>query len=261
MADANMFSILFSTTAIVQAVYMSCRVSVSCEVIDGKKFVRLSKGDKKIARLLVSGGSKSGDNEEQHLVEPRPLSHTSIIETIIKLRDDAFDAAVPNVGPGPRRYNNKPTKRKLLELPDICQVELPAIGPTVMTLANVKMEKPCVRTVAIELTDTVLEYLHAVCEYQRGLESEKRQHPRVHHDNCPLGPGLSKVYEGKYAGGIRASHSLDNGKKQTSFFVVGDACREDVIAKATQFAMSGRQQPSDSASEGECEQGDCSTIE
>ena len=75
------------------------------------------------------------------------------------------------------------------------------------------------------------------------------------------GQGCLRSTKVSMQGASRASHCLDNGKKQTSFFVVGDACREDVIAKAAQFAMSGRQQPSDSASEGECEQGDCSTIE
>jgi len=134
----------------------------SWSVIDTKSFMKVTKSDPKIVRLLV--GEAPGTK--------RVLTESSFVEDLVKLRNAAVDAAV--------RDNHNATKdedqddlglddegpsqkrRKTLEanLPPTIDIEAPEVGEVpglTMTVATASGSEPLM----VELVAANLDYLHA----------------------------------------------------------------------------------------------------
>jgi hypothetical protein len=243
----EMFSIT-CTNVQVHAKHMTKPATIEIEKVADKMFMKLSKSDRKLARLLVA---PNVDNES------RPLSKTSIIETILELRDLEFNRTVPEngVNGGPRRYDRRGVKRSVLELPDTVMVNAPSVGDVAGVQINVKLDKPTERIATIELTSEVLEYLFRVVEIQRTNANIDQDNP-INDDGDDgevMARGVSHVKSGKHRGKIRAIHKTVGGNKISKFFKLdaNAGSRQEVVEAAELFVRDGVMDDHEQADDGD----------
>ena len=127
------------------------------QIVDNRKFIKIAKGDHKIIRLL---SSHSSSNE-------RGLTKTSVIEDLIVLRNTKrcellHQPAEQEQGPEDLGIDSAPAvkRRKVsdLELPEVVQLEAPAIGRAGSTSMRVLMTKVGA-PLSIEATADNIDYL------------------------------------------------------------------------------------------------------
>lgn len=231
-------------------------VTIKATEIDGTKFIRLCKTDRKIARLLCP----TCDQTE----ESRPMTKSTIIETLIGMRNTAFNEAVTTRRKH-MRYGVNTVKRQILELEETVTIEAPSVGDIPGIKMQVMFDAPSVKTVAVELTNDVLVYLSSVIQHQR--DNDAVQHDQ--RDACgPMPTGVTAVYKNGELVKYRAQYKYErDGKKcvRNAYFKVPDAA-DDIIDLAKNFTVTGcrdnaiAEQLDDAscASEGGCDEGDTS---
>lgn len=141
----------------------------SWNTVLGKRFVKLSKMDPKISRLLLGEAP----------AKKRALSDTSIVEDLVKLRNAAVDKAVlanhaastaraeEDLGVGTSQTLPDAKRRKIIEesLPQVLVVDVPGVGGgdgrsmSVLTASGQT-------AVSIELVAENIDFLHMVAEAQ-----------------------------------------------------------------------------------------------
>lgn len=147
----------------------------SWSTVLGKRFVKLSKMDPKISRLLLGEAP----------AKKRALSDTSIIEDLIKLRNAAVGKVVlANHGPSTARAEedlgvgaspNLPDakRRKIIEesLPRVIVVDVPGVGGVDGRSMSV-LTASGQTSVSIELLAENIDFLHVVAEAQLSINSK-----------------------------------------------------------------------------------------
>ena len=239
-----MFSMEYTTVRITAA-HMTSAVTTTVERVGDRNFIRLAKADRKISRLLVmnSGKLDNPDKEDHDKHESRPLSKTSIIETLTELRDIEFSKTVPEYGVkgGPRRYDRRSVKCSLMSLAETATIQAPCVGLTPSMAMVVKLDKANERTVAVELVSANLEYLCNVIAHQRETATGKKdavQH--IANDVDVKVEYVSRVNKGKHEGKVRAIHKTDEGKKITKYFKMDtSSCMLGVMDAARSFVAEG----------------------
>jgi hypothetical protein len=205
-------------------------VNIKTIDIGGVNFIRLVKNDRKIERLLCSSSRKE-------LGASRPLTKSTIFETIINMRNDAFKERI-KTRRKTMRYDVTTVKRQMLELDELVTVNLPSFGDIHGIMTQVVFEPPSVKTVAVELNDEVLTYLSAVVCYQRDNEDMEQQQRQLPGD---LPAGVTAVYVNGEIKKYRAQYKYDkDGKKKVknAYFKLADAI-DDVVENAREFTVNG----------------------
>jgi hypothetical protein len=136
--------------------------------IDGRKFVKLAKSDCATCRLL--GLVQSGAN--------RPLSHTSIIERISKLRNEEYPKYCVGYAANSLDLDDKPKgpKKPRADMPAYVTVQAPAIDDGEPVPIVVRLTRPDT-ALWVQLTVSNLEYLRHVAKSEYVAGVTKRTHP------------------------------------------------------------------------------------
>lgn len=147
----------------------------SWHVVLGKRFVKLSKMDPKISRLLLGEAP----------AKKRALTDTSIVEDLIKLRNAAVDKEVlanhaastaraeEDLGVGTSQKRPDAKRRKIIEesLPPVLVIDVPGVGGgdgRAMSVLTASGQT----AVSIELVAENIDFLHMVAEAQSSSKSE-----------------------------------------------------------------------------------------
>lgn len=175
---------------LIRSVHLPYRMIGDC------KFFDLKKKDRKVERILVSAGFDGIS---------RPLSKTTIIETIRDARDaefwkrlarqhsDAHNAKKPRI--------SRDEAAAILLLEDVSfTVTLPEYGHIQSFDVKVLLTKPWGGSLLVELSEMILEHLSKVVMFQIECEHHSNAHPRSalpepeRFDSDGI-PGLSKCYK------------------------------------------------------------------
>ena len=134
------------------------------QIVCGRKFVKLAKGDHKVIRLLSNQSSSS----------ERGLTKTSVIEDLIALRNQKRNELLHHRSDEDQRRESlgidsapHPKRNKVSEasLPESIQLRVPAVGDAGSTDIRVLMAKPGA-PLSIEATEGNFNYLRAAVASQ-----------------------------------------------------------------------------------------------
>ena len=179
------------------ASHLSRSVHLPYRVIGDCKFFDLKKKDRKVERILVRVGCDGTS---------RPLSKTTIIETIRDARDAEFWKRLARHQHSDLQNAKKPRISRdeaaaILLLEDVSfTVTLPEYGHIPSFDVKVLLTKPWGGPLLVELSETMLEYLSNVVMFQIECEQHSNAHPRSalpepdRFDSDGI-PGLSKCYK------------------------------------------------------------------
>ena len=216
-------------TATITSPDLTSPVNVNIIDVDGTRFFRPVKNDRKILRLLCPTCKPSD--------ESRPMTKSTIIETIIDMRNRLFAERVSTTRKQ-MRYGVNTVRRQILELDDVTTIDLPSVGDISGITARVMFEPPSVKTVAIELTNEVLTYLSSVIAYQRERAVAQQQRRE---SVGGLAAGVTAVYKDGDIVKYRAQYKYnDNGTKRVRnayFKTVDDDA--GAVDMAREFTVNG----------------------
>lgn len=194
--------------------------------IDGKKFVPLPKGDRKIERLLASGCAEKGFRTE------RLLARSTLLETLLDLRaskgQEVFDQLKPQAAKVDLGFN-KATDSALSKAdyirtkqlaPKIVTIIASTVGPAQGISINVAFEVHNKPPLVVELSENVINYLVTAVSHQIANNLEKK-HSIRDVDRPELVSGVSKVLCGKHAGKYRVRCRSADGKRRRVQFGAG----------------------------------------
>lgn len=236
----------------VEAPWMKQALDLSSwTMVDGKRFIKLSKMDPKISRLLL--GEAPG--------KKRGLSDTNIVEELVKLRNAAVDKAVmakysastskaeEDLGVGTSEKLLDAKRRKIVEesLPKHIDIDVPGVGGSegyslsVLTVAGQVV-------VSVELVAESINFLHKVVETQlsnsskaeaSSSQAEAEQQP----EEQPEAKPASGVWWYPQKKAWRVKYMVE-GKQKYKFFKPSDSQDPVVVAnaeaEAKAFAVSMR---------------------
>ena len=153
--------------------------------VHGVLFWKAAKSDHVVTRMVF------GKSETQQ----RPLSKTNVLETMQHNRNKAVESMIKALG-GPKEDlglddiedSVKINKTDLDKLQSIIYIDAPNIGPVEGMKVRVLKGKST-KPLWLELSITVVEYLHKACSYQLSQEPVLRNRP--HHKDVAGDPGVS----------------------------------------------------------------------
>ena len=169
-------------------------------------FIRLAKSDSKVRRLLMCACSD---------VKPHMLTSTSIIETLLKLRKDRI-AEIENEARASAAGQNDlsdleidepaeaPKIDLVIDVPKVVEVRTGPIGP--VPGCNIKVLSEMTKTIYVEASDPIIDYLINVVSYQVNEEQKSSEHLRI--------PGATYV---KDRDTYRVLY-LEDGEKKYKYF-------------------------------------------
>jgi hypothetical protein len=216
-----------------------------CFEIEGKKFVSLSKGDRKVERLLLA------ESDAPRLKNQRTLANTDIIEQLRQLREDMYVTVGSSLLPekpiidlgmngeatqeSAVAINKKINKMKIL-IPNVVLISTPAIGHVAGASMNVILECHAKAPLVVELTTANIDYLVQVVAFQILNGTIRHCHPRV---NELLITGLSRVLSGHHEGKYRLVYAGEGGKRCRAMYAADSI---DAAIFAAKKIMSSHEQ-------------------
>ena len=216
-------------------------VYLDTRVIDGKQFFCANKKDRKFERLLMAASTK---REGEH----RPLSKTSIVEGIAKMRDELVwkDIGMPPPGARQNRHYSKTQLMQLLALEDTASAMIvPGMGEVKSCSVTVLKTKPG-SSLWVEATVATFEFLSNIVAHERECATTHRtRQSQLATSSCV---GVSTVKDGGY----RARKRTQDGTIKNKFFKVQKFDDEDGARDAAQDFVNGMSEDNgDVADEGE----------
>ena len=148
--------------------------------VSGAWFWKALKSDHIVERMLLGTA--------QH--RERPLSRTSVFETLIELRNNKMHSIINPPAEDDLGLDDEPTPRKrakldLAALPSVLTVEAPTIGDAMGMPIQVLPDQPS-KPLWLELSAPVIEYLMSAVAYQINNAGIHRARPQ-HLDGAELG--------------------------------------------------------------------------
>ena len=213
-------------------------------------FVHLHKRSNSTQRLIFGHYPKGNHN----------LAHTTVIERLKNVRDEARDALFEELKKVERSAQmdgkidisfdddpskSKPKKNTIKLTSNVCTFMAPPLfgveGVEVNAIIEPNKSKQNPKFLSVHLTGSILEYLHLVAMHEVS-DGVHRAHPRTQGMQKELNfAGLSRVYQGKRKGQYRVSKPHHT----TVFFDASDD--EDAAVKAQTLVTSSarrRRRPS-----------------
>ncbi len=217
-----------------------------CFEIEGKTFVSLSKGDRKVERLLLA------ESDAPRLKNQRALANTDIIEQLLQLREDMYITVCSSLLPekpmidlgmnGEAKQESavaikeKINKMKDISVPKYALISTPTIGHVASASMNVILECHAKAPLVMELTTANVDYLVKVVAFQILNGTIRNCHPR---SNELLITGLSRVLSGHHEGKYRLVYAGEGGKRCRTMYAADSI---DAAIFAAKKIMSGHEQ-------------------
>lgn len=211
----------------------------SWTMVNGKRFVKLSKTDPKVSRLLVGEAP----------AKKRALSDTCVVEDLVKLRNAAVDKAVlanhaasaaraeEDLGVGTSHKRLDAKRRKIIEesLPQQIVIEVPGVGGGDARSMSV-LTASGQTAVSVELVAGNIDFLHMVAEAQLSSNSKEEAEQTEAKD-------VSGVWWHIEKRAWRVKYTAD-GKDKYKFFKPSNpedpSDKANAAAEAKAFALSQR---------------------
>ena len=207
--------------------------SVVLPVIEmgGSKYFNLSKGDHKLERLFVTKKQNS---------KVRPLTQTTIVETIRSERDKAFWSPIPgrktceSSHKKPRLSKDDNAKIMLLEdVPEVITIDIPACGTADI---KVLLTKPWGDALMVELTVDIIRYISDAVMTQIEATSDQNREDGKRFDNMNI-TGLSKLHNRNL---LRLRVRTDGGALKEKYFKIVDG-DDDAAVRAVHRYINDKQ--------------------
>ena len=203
-------------------VFLDCRIDMDDNV--EKRFICLAKFDRKLERLLVSGGGRHDGS--------RPLSKTSIFETPTKLRDERVWKKIKCAPPSERasRHCNKTSSALLMAVEDkFSSIDVPETSGVRGMAMDVLMTR-LGNAIWVDASATTLEFLADVVDAQITSGSVHRTRPRPAAKNGLVGVSMSAL-----SGHVRARKRGPDGKTLNKHMKLDKYGVQQAIASAELF--------------------------
>ncbi len=188
--------------------------------VEGNKYVKIAKSDASMVRLLTGQGVGAS----------RALARTNIVETLISLRnsmsEELLRASLPEASKAEEdlgmvaddpRHLAKRRRRLAGALPDVLEIEAPALGDIASIRMNVLRQRPD-QPLWVELVPENLDYLRAYVLSQIEAGDVKQPAPgESRSSDAPKSPAPGVIWATDRSS-FRARYKDTDGDKKTKDF-------------------------------------------